>query len=172
MDSTHFRKSTWQMSKDQVRATEASAPAYESENALGYRGELMGTECMVYFEFDAAGLARAAYMIDDPDDAKDIEDYNRLKSLLTKKYGEPKDAGMVLTKNVYRLPKIDPTIDLETALAEDVVRLKTWWQTEDTYVALVCRGQKGNVQLAVMYNSLKSRTRAERETEIRDLELL
>ena len=96
---TNFRKSSWRMSKDEVRATEASPPAYESETALGYRGELMGSECMVYFEFDSVGLARAAYMIDNPDDARDIEDYNRLKSLLTKKYGEPKEAGMVPSVN-------------------------------------------------------------------------
>src|SRR5256885_13120054 len=51
-------------------------------------------------------------------------------TLFRSKYGEPKEAGMVLTKNVYRLPKIDPTLDLETALSKDLVRLKTWWQTD------------------------------------------
>jgi hypothetical protein len=116
MDGTQFRNSAWQMSKDQVRATEASPPAYESENALGYRGELMGTECGVYYEFESDRLVRAAYLIDHPDDGRDIGDYNRLKTLLTKKYGAPKEDGMVLTPNVYRLPKVDPTIDLETAL--------------------------------------------------------
>ena len=141
-------------------------------NALGYNGELSGTPCMIYYEFDGGGLARAAYMIDQPDDEKDIEAYNRLKVLLTKKYGEPEEEGMVLTRNVYRLPKVQPNIDLEKALSEDAVRLKTWWRTGDTSVALACRGVSGNVQLAVMYNSLEAKSRAEQEAEKKDLELL
>ena len=160
------------MTKDEVRATESAKPAYESDNALGYNGELSGTPCMIYYEFDAGGLERAAYLIDQSDDEKDIEAYNRLKTLLTKKYGEPEEEGMVLTHNVYRLPKVEPNIDLEKALSEDAVRLKTWWRTDDTNIALACRGVKGNVQLAVMYNSLESKSRAEQAAEVRDLELL
>jgi hypothetical protein len=160
------------MSKEQVRATEESPAVYEKDNALGYNGEIMETPCMVYFEFENGELTRGAYLIDNTDDDRDIEDYNHLKLLLTKKYGEPNKDAMVVTPKVYRLPKIDSTVDLEKALSEDAVRLKTWWQTEDTYVSLACRGLEGNVQLAVMYNSLESRNRADEASEARDLERL
>lgn len=160
------------MSKDEVRATEPTKPAYESENALGYRGELVESECMIYYEFDEKGLARAAYMIDHSDDGHDILDYNKVKTLLTRKYGDPKEDEMDLTTGVYRLPQIKQTLALGTAIAEGAVSLKTCWETADTYIGLACRGVKGNAQVAVMYNCLDARNRASESSAERDLEKL
>ncbi len=172
MADTQFREASWEMSKSDVRASEKSEPKYESDNSLGFVGKLLDADCMIYYEFDDHGLARAAYMIDHVDDGKDIVDYNRLKALLSTKYGPPIVDEMKLTPNLYRLPRIQQAIELQTAVAQGALHLKTGWQTADTSIGLACRGVKGNAQVAVMYNSLEAMAREARPHDTQELKIL
>lgn len=90
-----FRKTNWGMNKEQVKAIENKNIIYEGDNNLGhvitYEVEIgiKSYYCIYYFLEDK--LYTAGYMsIEEYSNKNDyIRDYEEIKEILTKKYGEP-----------------------------------------------------------------------------------
>lgn len=86
-----FRKVSWGMSKQQVRTIETASLFDEAEDILVYTSNIAGLQCQIIFIFAFDQLVRAKYSVIEQHSHKNIyiDDYDRLKSLLVEKYGNP-----------------------------------------------------------------------------------
>ena len=96
-----FRKTSWGMAKEEVKVTENIKPDLEEDNRLVYSVEIDGRDYDGIYLFLENKLYRSWYTLKDKDINKDsyIDEYKRLKELLTKNFGKPKKEGDI--SNIY-----------------------------------------------------------------------
>ena len=86
-----FRKTTWGMSREQVKASEDTTPTGDNPEVITYRGEVEGIPAIVGYLFDGDKLTRAGYLMqgsyEDPNSY--ISDYNKVKDFLINEHGTP-----------------------------------------------------------------------------------
>lgn len=99
--SYDFRKANWGMSKEQVKLLENKKPELEEDNRLVYSVEIDGRDYDGIYVFLENKLYRSQYTLKDKYINKDsyIDEYKRLKELLTKNFGKPKKEGDI--SNIY-----------------------------------------------------------------------
>lgn len=90
--SYDFRKANWGMSKEQVKLLENKKPELEEDDRLVYSVEIDGRDYECIYRFLENKLYRSQYTLKDKYTNKDsyIDEYKRLKELLTKNFGKPK----------------------------------------------------------------------------------
>jgi hypothetical protein len=174
MDMTanrHFRKAAWGMSKNQVRATETAVLVSEDENELSFEGTLIGSACVVHYDFANGRLVGGGYTFDN-DDALDVSDYFQLKDMFTKKYGEPVFSEPKW-KDPLRRVNIETYEDAGDAVASGLLELESVWVTAETQIRIVLTDSKKqyNAILFVFYQDRAhlDSTLAAREAEEFDL---
>ena len=96
-----FRKTSWGMAKEEVKVTENIKPDLEEDNRLVYSVEIDGRDYDCIYLFLENKLYRSWYTLKDKYIKKDsyIDEYKRLKELLTKNFGKPKKEGDI--SNIY-----------------------------------------------------------------------
>lgn len=96
-----FRKTSWGMAKEEVKVTENIKPDLEEDNRLVYSVEIDGRDYDCIYLFLENKLYRSWYTLKDKYINKDsyIDEYKRLKELLTKNFGKPKKEGDI--SNIY-----------------------------------------------------------------------
>jgi len=96
-----FRKTSWGMAKEEVKVMENIKPDLEEDNRLVYSVEIDGRDYDGIYLFLENKLYRSWYTLKDKDINKDsyIDEYKRLKELLTKNFGKPKKEGDI--SNIY-----------------------------------------------------------------------
>ena len=90
--SYDFRKANWGMSKEQVKLLENKKPELEEDDRLVYSVEIDGRDYECIYRFLENKLYRSQHTLKDKYTNKDsyIDEYKRLKELLTKNFGKPK----------------------------------------------------------------------------------
>ena len=96
-----FRKTSWGMAKEEVKVMENIKPDLEEDNRLVYSVEIDGRDYDGIYLFLENKLYRSWYTLKDKYINKDsyIDEYKRLKELLTKNFGKPKKEGDI--SNIY-----------------------------------------------------------------------
>ncbi|MCK4325552.1 hypothetical protein KAW55_02220, partial [bacterium] len=86
-----FRKISWGMNKEQVKKMETAKLINEDEDSIAYQASVAGLDCAIFYKFTQGKLVNAGYSITQAHSNKNdyISDYNKLKKILTKKYGKP-----------------------------------------------------------------------------------
>ncbi len=146
-----FRKTTWGMSKSQVKATEAGVPNSEDESVLMYSSRISGMNALVIYIFAENKLVRAKYLFTEEHSNRNdyITDYNSLKEALGKKYGKIKNEETVWRNDLYR----DDFSQWGFAVSLGHLIYYSQWNTENTNISLVLSGENYDIKLAAEYTS-------------------
>lgn len=158
-DDYDFRKTRWGMSKEEVRASEQRdvydvyiEETSEGIEALIYKDNLFGNECILGYVFADDQLTRTKYIFthDHSNHMEFIYDYEDLKEALTKKYGVPtKDKtfwnGEEVSDNSHPRDGHD--------LFMGRLSYGSSWKTETTGICLYLAGGDYDIQLSLEYFS-------------------
>jgi len=150
-DATDFRKAKWGISKDEVKRLEKIEIIAESEEVLGYLGEVAGLKTLVIFEFGEDKLVSGYYFIEEKHTAKMnyIIDHNRIRELLIKKYGPPIHEYEKWIDNFYK----DRRDKWGQAISEGHLMLGAEWETETTKIVIVLSGDNFELKNTIKYLS-------------------
>jgi hypothetical protein len=171
----NFRRCVWGMSATQVRAAEEASFVTQFENGtLLFRGTLIGSDCLIYYDFDASGrLIGGSYQFDSANDVADVADFFELQEMLTQKYGEA-DNKEFDWEIPHRQRHLESFGDLAKAVATGEVKVESAWRRPDVWVRLVLVEDKEryNAILYLFYYDPSS-VQAERESRAeRDFDLI
>ncbi len=163
-----FRKTTWGMTKEQVKETEKETP-YEHERGLRYEDRILGFDCTLLYIFVEGKLVRTKYIITEEhsNDNQYIMDYDTLKAALIKKYGEPSESNQLWKNDLYKDDSQDWGLAISIGHLVDYAR----WETLQTDIVIGLYGDNYEVALEIQYSSkeLKELEKKEEEKEALDV---
>ena len=147
-----FRNTNWGMSKGQVKATEDKKPDFEDDTTLGYEVKIEGSNFSCIYSFLEDKLYNSGYFFTGKHTNKNlyIDDYEKLKETLTKKYGKPtKDIPGFWKNDLYKSDK------RSWGMAVSVGHLVygTSWETPTTKISLMLSGDNFKISMVVSYTS-------------------
>lgn len=146
-----FRKTTWGMTKAQVKQTETSEIIKETDDVLAYRADLAGYQSFVIYIFAGDKLTRAKYSIIEEHSNKNdyISDFNSIKELLQKKYGIPKEDEKIWKNDLYK----DDYSQWGFAVSLGHLTYYSSWETEKTSVFYILNGENYDLKTVIEYSS-------------------
>ena len=165
-----FRNVSWGMSKEQVKQNESLDLAREQENDLVYMTSIGSIDCLLFYYFVDDHLYSAIYWVveDHATENQYIDDYKRLKNMLTEKYGNP-----VIDEEIWRRSLYKNCPD-DKGLAASIgdLTLLAEWETENTVIGIMLSGDNYEIGLAIMYDSKEYGVLAEEQKSQSELEKL
>lgn len=148
-----FRKTRWGMSIDEVKASENSKFEAEDQDSISYSNNIGGLNTYITYFFSDNQLYMAGYTFNEThvNDNFYITDYNKIKEILIRKYGKPKNEDEIWTNNLY---KNNPE---NYGLAVSVGHLSYWidWENPSTKIKLALYGDNFNTRHVLRYESIK-----------------
>lgn len=157
--TTDFRNVRWGMTKSEVIAAETetklTSSTSETDLLIGFV-TVAGMDAVLYYEFGADGLLRQAvysFRTEHTNDNLYIEDFNRLKGLLTSKYGAPA-FDKPLWKNDFFKEHPD---GWGLAVSRGDVTFGATWSTPTTEITLLLYGDNYKVSHNLYYVSSKAK---------------
>ena len=146
-----FRKSTWGMTKEQVKATEDSQPKIERENILIYKGKVAELDADIAFIFADRKLVRAKslFLAQHTNQNDFISDFDTVKKVLKDKYGSPKKEDAFWSDDLYK----DEPQRWGFAVSLGHLSYFSIWDDEKTIITLSLRGENYEISHAVEYLS-------------------
>lgn len=160
-----FRNVNWGMSEEEVKANETATWVMKiKEGVIAYKTKIAGFDAALYYEFVNDQLVNACYMFDiqHTNENDYIDDYEKLKTLLTKKYGSPISNDDMIWKDTLYQNKQD-----EYGFAVSIGHLVylTKWETEDTLIDLHLSGDNYKIYLFISYTSKNLKYLLEKKQE-------
>ena len=148
-DEMTFRKTTWGMSLNQVKASESVKLFKQGENELAGKTTVVGKDMFLYYEFIDNQLVRANYMLLESHINKNdyITDYEDFKKILTKKYGRPKKDEIIWKNDLFK----DSYSDWGQAVSIGHLVYRSTWKTPCTEIVLVLTGDNFEIGCLVAY---------------------
>jgi len=146
-----FRKATWGMTRNQVKATESGKIMRDSENALAYKGSVGNADVLIFFFFVSDKLVRGKYsfLTEHTNKNEFISDFERIKSTLKDKYGDPQKDETFWSNELYK----DEPENWGMAIAVGDLSYYTTWENENTDIVLALDGDNYEISLVVEYSS-------------------
>lgn len=144
-----FRKTTWGMTKEQVKIAETKKLEAEREDRLGYLDDMVGKKVTIVYVFTENKLSRGSYVFDLQHTNQNlfINDYEEIKHLLSEKYGPPNEDDSLWANNLY---KDDPQ-HWGLAVSMGHLRYRSSWETETTRIFLSLGGDNFKISLITQY---------------------
>lgn len=160
---TDFRKSTWGMSKSQVKQIEAVEPLTDVKDMLVCSSKLASLETLIGYIFVEGKLVRGIYQFGDKHTNRNdyIDDYKKLKELLTKKYGSPKKDDVVWKNDLYK----GDVQNYGMAISIGHLSYYSSWTTDRTKIALFMYGENFEIDTALEYSSTELQDFAKKAEE-------
>ncbi|KKN11613.1 hypothetical protein LCGC14_1024730 [marine sediment metagenome] len=157
----NFRNVKWGMSKGEVKQTEPDKPANEDEDTVSYKRRLANLDCYLIYVFVEHQLIRASYTVleEHANENLFLADYRKLKNELAKKYGRPfKDETIWRGSGVY---KNMPAYWGQAVATGAMVKCANW-ETAETNIILMLKGDNFDVDLCIEYASKRFEPLAEK----------
>lgn len=162
-----FRGAKWGDSMEAVLAQEGK-PVSQSKTDLYYKVKVAGLDTLVAFQFDEKGLYSGFYSFTGHYTNKNqhLSDYDKLKDLLTEKYGKPIDDDVVWRQDLYK----DNPSRWGTAVSAGHLVFNADWQTDATRIRMRLSGEGYEVHHGILYQDLSSveRVTARRRQQQKD----
>ena len=152
-----FRGQRWGASLAALKSEESGTLIHESATSLTYAGDIAGMDVAIRYEFRAGALVSGAYVsLEKPaDTSSHIEDYRKVKSLLARRYGKPRDR--TLWKNdLYK----DRPAHWGTALALGHLVFVSEGETETTKIRHGLFGDDSRVTHLVIFDQRSTTPKA------------
>jgi len=168
--SYDFRKTNWGMTQDQVKASELDKPAVQSVDVLVYYDNIAQLKAEILYNFTDTLLTAAIYKIKvrHTNSNAYIEDFNKLKKLLNKKYSAPITDKKIWKKDLYR----DDPSQYGFAISLGHLLYITQWQNSDTEITIFLNGNNYKNSLVIAYQGLKYKNKVENQNEKEELNKL
>ena len=148
-----FRKTTWGMSREQVKASEDGVPTGEMPEVITYRGEVEGIPVIVGYLFDGDKLIKAGYLMqgsyEDPNSY--ISDYNKVKDFLINEHGTPAQDEVVWGEG----EKVEDPGKFGESVCGGKLRYLTIWVDPVTVIRESLDGEDGKCKHGVMFESVE-----------------
>ena len=146
-----FRNTKWGMSIDEVKQSEKAEQYLQRENVLGYKDQLLDLDVSCNYLFVDNQLFRASYVINEKhsNDNLYIDDYNKLKKALNKKYKTAVADKSLWKNDLYK----DDRSQWGFAISLGHLTYFIYWETKDTDIILVLKGDNYKIDLILQYNS-------------------
>jgi predicted RND superfamily exporter protein len=150
-----FRKTNWGMTKEEVKSTENNKIIDEdlgsTEEVIVYKDQISSFDCFIGYIFVKNKLASAGYYINEEHSNKNvyIDDYEKLKDLLSKKYGNPIRDDVIWRDDLYKEDKSEWGL----AISIGDLAYKALWETPTTEIELLLSGDNYNIELGIKYVS-------------------
>lgn len=155
-ESDGFRDFTWGMSQAKVKAIEKSKfiPDVSTDKILGYQTSVAGLGALVTYVFVNDKLYKGKYVfVEEHSNRNDyISDYESIKKILVKKYGEPKESNTIWKNVLYR----DDYQDWGMALSIGHLVFYSEWETATTDISLTMHGDNYKISFEAEYLSKNS----------------
>ena len=170
-----FRKTNWGMSKEQVKETEKGKIVSENEDEVIFRVPDFDDNFECGYSFLENKLYNSTYLfIGEHTNLNDyIDDYERIKEALTKKYGKPIKDTISWKNDLYKNDKQYWGL----AIVSGDLDYFTLWETSTTTILLALFGNNYDISLGIRYESkelrqwvVKIREKEKKEKEIKTLE--
>lgn len=145
-----FRNAQWGMSKQEVKRTENNTVfVTDKGDFLHYRDTVDGLKVMAVYRFSEGRLVLGKYIFLNRHVNKNkyLIDYNKVKGLLTKKYGVPTNEKDLWLSNLYR----NSPSDWGTAIGAGHLAKYATWELGRTTVSMLLHGDNFKVSLGIDY---------------------
>ncbi|MDO9554981.1 MAG: hypothetical protein Q7J40_00155 [Atribacterota bacterium] len=162
-----FRKANWRMSKEEVKATEDKRPDLEDDTELVYKVKIGEDNFLCVYSFIEDKFYRSTYLFDETHTNKNlyINDYERLKEILTKKYGKPTIDKIEWRNDLFKNDKQD----WGTAISIGHLEYRTLWmmliRLDIIEITLKLTGDNYEISLGILYRNDKLEKWAEQIKE-------
>ena len=162
-----FRKANWRMSKEEVKATEDKRPVLEDDTQLVYEVKIGEDNFLCVYSFIEDKFYRSAYLFDETHTNKNlyISDYERLKEVLIKKYGNPTIDRIEWRNDLFKNNKQD----WGTAISIGHLEYRTLWmmliRLDIIEITLKLTGDNYEISLGILYRNDKLEKWAEQIKE-------
>lgn len=179
-----FRKTHWGMNIEEVKTSENKEVTFEAHSQyiedigeeadlIVYEDRISGIDCDLYYAFIQDKLILAGYVFVPKHTDKNgyIDDYRKLKELLTKKYKKPENDEMIWGNDLFR----DNKQKWGEAISKGHLKYQTQWLTTDTIIILeltegpyrdIAGRHKADLKLSAIYDDEKAFTRWYRKKNI------
>lgn len=149
-----FRKTSWGMSMEQVKEIEGNEILEAYEDGFAYKNKVGGLDCKVIYQFVENKLYIAGYLFTELHTNYDlwIDDYQKIKDLLIKKYGKPIKSGMFWASDSYKKMWGNDQ-NLGTAVGMGYLVYYTEWDTPKTKIWIGLKGDNLDIDFRVTYES-------------------
>jgi len=165
-----FRGMAWGSSIDQVKAAEKAKFFGQSADSLVYKDTVAGIHMAVMYKFAGGALVEGSYLSEEQHTNKNdyISDYEKIKGLLTKKYGAPKRDDHAWRDDLYK----DKPSDWGLAVSIGHLVYRAEWRREHTTILTALRGDNFEITHGLIYQDSSSQPKLKQEEDKRALDNL
>lgn len=162
-----FRNVNWGASPQEVKIVEKVSLVSETSRLLVYRGRLANLNAVFGYHFVNGRLCRGSYMFEEKHTNRNayISDYERINTLLKKKYGEPIVDYSRWLNDLYR----DDSQQWGLAVSIGHLGFITEWATERTHIKHMLNGDNFKVTHGLIYDDKTAKKATEKAKEESDL---
>lgn len=152
-----FRKTNWGMGKEQIKATEDKRPYLEDDNRLVYKVKIGVDDFLCVYSFIEDKFYQSTYIFNREHINKNlyINDYERLKEILIKKYGKPTIDKIEWRNDLFKNNKQD----WGTAISIGHLEYRALWmmliRLDIIEITLKLTGDNYEIVLGILYESEK-----------------
>ncbi len=149
-----FRKTNWGMNETQVKKIEDREILEIYEDGFAYKDTINELDCKIIYQFLENKLYITGYLFTELHTNYDfwIDDYQKIKEILIKKYGKPITSGMFWASDLYK-EMWDNNQDLGTAVSMGYLIYYTEWDTPKTKIWIGLKGDNLDIDFRVTYES-------------------
>jgi len=151
-----FRNTRWGMKKDRVLSTEKDKPAetspYNYYIIVMYTGKkIAGLKASYLYYFLDDVLVQAGYTIEEThlNNNEYINDYNKLKEVLTRKYGSPIKSSSYWYNDMFK----NRPQDYGIAVSMGHLAFQSDWETDRSLIRLTLKGDNFKINMYLHYAS-------------------
>ena len=150
-----MKRVSWGIGSDRMLEFEGNPQVSEQRNGwkvLEYHRKILGMLCHIHYFFSGNRLVKTEYVFPGKYTRKKwhVEDYQKIKAVLTRNYGEPVEDSTFWYNPLYR----DVPSSWGDAVSQGHLEYQSCWLTTDTSVLLSLSGQSEQVSLKLDYASL------------------
>lgn len=146
-----FRKTTWGMDRTEVIASENNDDYEEGENFLGYSGQIAGLPCTIRYVFVRDSLVRGklAFTVQHANNNDFLDDFEKLKGMLIKKYGCPGEDETVWKDDLYKDDYNERGMAVSCGHLVNLAK----WDLGETQISCELSGDNYEIELSIHYTS-------------------
>lgn len=151
---TDFRNSCWGDTKEEVISAENGEIAEQDDKNLLYLGDIDGTNVCIIYKFEDDKLVGGSYTLDQvySNGGQYLNVYNRWKSSLTEKYGEPSpdSPGLIKYVDQDRIDMSGETLALELGYIEYLYL----WETDTSAIYAIVNTEDYVTNVMIFYEEI------------------
>ena len=158
-----FRGTSWGMTAAQVLGSESNEPHELTTEELAYSVEVAELKAYAVYSFIDDTLESAGYIFveEHSNDNMYIKDYEKVKSILIRKYGEPSEDALRWSNDLYK----DREDDYGFAISAGHLTMIATWHVDRTTIALALSGDNYEISHVVLYVSIAHSDLRERKKQ-------